>query len=140
MSAARGHWLFKTEPSVYGWDDLARERGTTWDGVKNPLALSHLRATRRGDQVLVYHTGSVKAAVGIARIAGAPAPDPRDPRLVVVALEPETPLARPVTLAEMRREPALAGFDLLRLPRLSVVPVSPAQWQAIVGLARTPAR
>jgi len=131
-------WLFKTEPSVYSWTDLVRDRKTVWDGVKNALALRHLAAIEQGDDVLVYHTGDEKAAVGIARAASAPRPDPKekDARLVVVDLEAGEPLPRPVTLAEMRANPKLAGFDLLRLPRLSVMPVPAPVWTEIVRMAR----
>ncbi len=131
-------WLFKTEPSVYSWTDLVRDRKTVWDGVKNALALRHLAAIEQGDDVLVYHTGDEKAAIGIARAASAPRPDPKekDARLVVVDLEAGEPLPRPVTLAEMRANPKLAGFDLLRLPRLSVMPVPAPVWTEIVRMAR----
>src|SRR5437868_10628452 len=123
-----GHWLFKTEPSAYSWQQLERDGRTVWDGVKNALALKHLAAVAEGDEVLVYHTGDEKAAVGIARVVRGAYPDPkaRDAKLVVVDLSPQRALPSPVTLAAMRTNPELAGFDLLRLPRLSVVPVSAA--------------
>jgi predicted RNA-binding protein with PUA-like domain len=131
-------WLFKTEPSVYSWADLVRDRRTVWDGVKNALALRHLAAVAKGDEVLIYHTGDEKAAVGIAKAARGAYPDPKqkDARLLVVDLEPVKALARPVTLGEMRANRRLAGFDLLRLPRLSVMPVSAEHWAAIVEMAR----
>jgi predicted RNA-binding protein with PUA-like domain len=129
-------WLFKTEPSAYSFARLAAERRTVWDGVKNALALKHLAAVATGDEVLVYHTGDEKAAVGIARGARGAYPDPKDAKLVVVDLEAERALPRAVTLAEMRANKQLAGFDLLRLPRLSVVPVSAAQWTEILRMAR----
>src|SRR5207249_9816350 len=112
-----GRWLFKTEPSTYSWEDLVRDRRTAWDGVTNALALKNLRSSRKGDSVLVYHTGDEKAAVGLARIASDPYADPKagDPKLVVVDLVPEKPLVRPVRLADMKATRALAGFDLLRL-------------------------
>jgi len=133
-------WLFKTEPSTYSWADLERDRRTVWDGVKNALALKHLAAVATGDEVLVYHTGDEKAAVGIAKVVRGAYPDPKqkDTRLVVVDLQPVKVLARPVALAEMRANRALAGFDLLRLPRLSVMPVSAEQWAAIMEMARRP--
>jgi len=108
-----------------------------WDGVKNPLALKHLAAMKNGDEVLLYHSGAEKAAVGIARVVRAPYPDPKkdDPRLVVVDLEAVRPLPKPARLADMRRDPKLASFDLLRLPRLSVMPVPPAVWTEIVRMA-----
>ena len=131
-------WLFKTEPSTYSWADLARDGRTVWDGVKNALALKHLAAVATGDEVLIYHTGDEKAAVGIAKVMRGAYPDPKrkDARLVVVDLQPVKALARPVALGEMRANPKLAGFDLLRLPRLSVMPVSAEQWAAIMEMAR----
>ena len=131
-------WLFKTEPSAYSFDQLVRDGRTVWDGVKNALALKHLAAVETGDEALVYHTGEEKAAVGIARVARGAYPDPKqhDARLVVVDLEPLRALGRPVRLAEMRANPKLAGFDLLRLPRLSVMPVSAAQWAEILRMAK----
>jgi len=133
-------WLFKTEPSTYSWADLERDRRTVWDGVKNALALKHLAAVATGDEVLVYHTGDEKAAVGIAKVVRGAYPDPKqkDARLVVVDLQPVKALARPAALGEMRANRALAGFDLLRLPRLSVMPVSAEQWAAIMEMARHP--
>ena len=133
-------WLFKTEPSTYSWADLERDRRTVWDGVKNALALKHLAAVATGDQVLIYHTGDEKAAVGIAKVVRGAYPDPKqkDVRLDVVDLQPVKALARPVALGEMRANRELAGFDLLRLPRLSVMPVSAEQWAAIMEMARRP--
>ena len=133
-------WLFKTEPSTYSWAELARDRRTVWDGVKNALALKHLAAVATGDEVLIYHTGDERAAVGIAKVMRGAYPDPKrkDARLVVVDLQPVKALARPVALGEMRANPKLAGFDLLRLPRLSVMPVSAEQWAAIMEMARHP--
>jgi predicted RNA-binding protein with PUA-like domain len=132
-----GRWLFKTEPSAYSWQQLERDGRTTWDGVKNARALKHLAAVAEGDEVLVYHTGDEKAAVGIARVARGAYPDPkaREAKLVVVDLAPLRALPSPVTLAVMRTNPKLAGFDLLRLPRLSVMPVSAAYWTAILRMA-----
>jgi predicted RNA-binding protein with PUA-like domain len=132
-----GGWLFKTEPSAYSWQQLERDGRTVWDGVKNALALKHLAAVAEGDEVLVYHTGDEKAAIGIARAVRGAYPDPkaRDAKLVVVDLAPLRALPSPVTLAAMRTNPKLAGFDLLRLPRLSVIPVSPAYWTAILRMA-----
>jgi predicted RNA-binding protein with PUA-like domain len=131
-------WLFKTEPGAYSYARLETDRRTTWDGVKNALALRYLGAVAKGDEVLVYHTGDEKAAIGIARVTRGAYPDPKqkDAKLVVVDLEAERALPRPVTLAEMRANARLAGFDLLRLPRLSVMPVSAAQWTEILRMAR----
>lgn len=131
------HWLVKTEPSTYSFDDLVRQGRAVWDGVANVVALKNLRAMAPGDEVLVYHTGDVKAAVGLARVVSAPYPDPKagDPKLVVVDLEPVRPLARAVTLAEVKADPAFADFALVRQGRLSVMPVPPALWKRLLGLA-----
>jgi len=133
-------WLFKTEPSTYSWADLERDRRTVWDGIKNALALKHLAAVATGDELLIYHTGDEKAAVGIAKVVRGAYPDPKqkEVRLVVVDLQPVKVLARPVALSEMRANRELAGFDLLRLPRLSVMPVSAEQWAVIMEMARRP--
>lgn len=131
-------WLFKTEPAAYSWQQLVREGRTVWDGVRNALALRHLAGVAKGDKVLVYHTGDEKAAIGIADVTRGAYPDPKasDDRIVVVEIRPQRPLPRPVTLAEMRSSPRLEGFELLRLPRLSVMPVSAAHWAAILALAK----
>lgn len=129
-------WLLKTEPSTYAFADLVRDGRTTWDGVSNPVALGHLRAMKKGDEALVYHTGDEKAAVGIARVASDPYPDPKqkDPRLVVVDLEPVRALPRPVTLRAVKADPRFADFALVRISRLSVMPVTDAQWKALLAL------
>jgi predicted RNA-binding protein with PUA-like domain len=131
-------WLLKTEPTAYSWAELERDGRTVWDGVKNALALKHMAAVAEGDEALVYHTGDEKAAVGIAEVVRGAYPDPRqkDPRLVVVDLRPLRALEHPVRLADMRANRRLAGFDLLRLPRLSVMPVSAAYWTAIMEMAK----
>jgi predicted RNA-binding protein with PUA-like domain len=131
-------WLFKTEPGAYSYDQLERDRRTVWDGVKNALALKHLSGVAAGDEVLFYHTGDEKAVVGVARVVRGAYPDPKqkDPRLLVVEIESGTRLPAPVTLAAMRLNRKLAGFDLLRLPRLSVMPVTAAQWAEVVRMAR----
>jgi predicted RNA-binding protein with PUA-like domain len=131
-------WLFKTEPSAYSWAQLERDGHAVWDGVRNALALKHLRTVAKGDEVLVYHTGDEKAVVGVAEVVRGAYPDPKqkDPRLVVVDLRPRRVLARPVLLAEMRANKKLAGFDLLRLPRLSVMSVPAASWAAIMEMAK----
>jgi predicted RNA-binding protein with PUA-like domain len=129
-------WLLKTEPGDYSYDDLERDASTAWDGVRNALALKHMREVRKGDEALVYHTGRERAAVGVARVASDPYPDPEagDPRVVAFDLRPGRRLARPVTLAEIKQDPAFAGFDLVRLPRLSVMPVPPALWKRVLAL------
>ena len=130
-------WLFKTEPTAYSFQRLQKDRRTVWDGVKNHLALKNLREIKRGDEILIYHTGNEKAAVGIARAISASYPDPqnKDPKLLVVEIQVDKPLARPVTLAEMKANAKLKNFDLVRLPRLSIMPVSEEQWNIIEELA-----
>lgn len=136
-SAAMAYWLLKTEPDCYSWDDLARDRKTTWDGISNALALKHIRVMKKGDGVLIYHTGGERAAVGIAEISRAPYPDPKedDDRLAVVDLKPKKKLARPVALDEFKADKTFAGWDLLRIGRLSVVPVPQKMWNRVLELA-----
>jgi predicted RNA-binding protein with PUA-like domain len=131
-------WLFKTEPTAYSFQQLEKDKRTVWDGVKNSLALKHLAGVKRGDWILIYHTGDEKAAVGVARALSGAYPDPakKEPKLLVVEVEPVKALPRPITLAEMKANPRLAKFDLLRLPRLSVMPVSEEQWKAIEKMAK----
>jgi predicted RNA-binding protein with PUA-like domain len=131
-------WLLKTEPSSYGYADLEREGRTAWDGVTNPVALRNLRAMKVGDLAFVYHTGDEKAAVGTARVVRAAYADPKKgtDRLVVVDLEPTGRLKAPVTLAEMKAMAAFADSPLVRQGRLSVVPLTPAQWKAVLERGR----
>ena len=131
------YWLLKTEPETYSWDDLQRDRKATWDGVTNALALKHIRNMKKGDQVLVYHTGKERAAVGIAKVSSDPYPDPKadDARIVVVDLKPEAKLTKPVTLDTIKADPTFAGWELIRIGRLSVMPVPPAMWNRIEKLA-----
>lgn len=128
-------WLIKSEPGSYGWDDLVRDRRTDWDGVRNAAARLHLRRMRPGDEALFYHSGKERAAVGIARIAGPPAPDGADGQWAQVPVEPLRPLARPVSLAQIRADPRLKSMALLRQPRLSVGPVTDEEWSAVLDLA-----
>jgi predicted RNA-binding protein with PUA-like domain len=123
-------WLFKTEPNEYSYDQLEQDKKTVWNGVSNNLALKNLREVRLGDEVLIYHSGDEKAIVGIAEaITDAyPDPDETDEKVVVVNLKPKRRLSRPLTLAEIKAIEELSDFDLVRLPRLSVMPVSAAQW------------
>ena len=131
------HWILTTEPSEYGFSDLVRDRRTRWEGVSNPVALKHLRSMLEGDEALIYHTGNEKSLIGLARIASAPYPDPsgKDPRLVVVDVEARGPLPRHVTLAEIKADPAFKDLGLVRVPRLSVVPVERAQWIRLLSMA-----
>jgi predicted RNA-binding protein with PUA-like domain len=129
------YWLMKSEPGSYAWDDLVRDRGTEWDGVRNAAARLHLRAMRPGDEALLYHSGADKAAVGIMRIAREGAPDPKDGDWVSVRVEPVRALAAPVTLAAIKAEPRLAKLEMLRQSRLSVSPVRDEEWSAILEMA-----
>ena len=132
-----GRWIVKTEPSTYSWAQLEREGRTVWDGVKNAQALIHLRAMRTGDPVLIYHSGGDKALVGLARVARGPYPDPQldDPKLVVVDLAAERTLARPVPLAAIKASGRFAELSLVRHGRLSVMPVTAAEWKGLLSLA-----
>lgn len=133
-----GKWLVKTEPTAYSFARLAKDGRTRWDGVTNPLALKYLRSIRRGDPVLVYHTGNGRAVVGLARAASDPYPEPKakDPRLVVIDLEPDRPLARAVPLDEIKKNPKFRSFELLRISRLSIMPVPDALWDELMRMAR----
>jgi predicted RNA-binding protein with PUA-like domain len=130
-------WLFKQEPACYSFADLQRDGKTQWDGVSNALAKKHLRQVKRGDRVLFYHTGKEKAVVGEMRAAAdaRDAPTADDPTAVVVEVEAVRALPRPVPLAEIKADPVLAQWDLVRLPRLSVVPVTEAQWRRVQELS-----
>ena len=130
------YWLLKSEPDSYGWDDLVRDGGTEWDGVRNHAAARHLRAMAVGEDALFYHSGADKAAVGIVRIVRAARPDGTEGNWVSVRVEPRVPLARAVTLAAMKAEPALAAMAMLRQPRLSVSPVGDAEWATVRRMAR----
>jgi predicted RNA-binding protein with PUA-like domain len=130
-------WLLKTEPGTYSYDDLAKEKKTTWDGITNAAALKNIRAIKKGEAALIYHTGDERAVVGVAEIASNPRPDPKenDEKLVVVDIKAKKKLATPVTLDEIKKDKAFAGWDLLRIGRLSVVPVPEAMWKRIEQLA-----
>jgi predicted RNA-binding protein with PUA-like domain len=134
------NWLFKEEPSSYSFAQFAKDGGTVWAGVRNPLAQKHLRSVKKGDRVFYYHTGSEKAVVGVARAAGDAYVDPKDKtgKAHVVDMTPVRPLTRPVTLAEIKALKSFASFPLTRLPRLSVMPVSDTEWNGIEKLSRTP--
>ena len=130
------HWLMKSEPESYSWADLVRDGGTEWDGVRNNAARLHLKAMKIGDEAFFYHSMSDKAVVGIMRITRAAQPDPKNLDWVSVRVEPVRPLARPVTLAEIKAEPRLAKMELIRQSRLSVAPVRDEEWNVILELAR----
>ena len=130
-------FLVKEEPGNYSFDAFVKDGGTTWTGVKNPLAQKHLRSIRKGDLVFYYHTGDEKQIVGIAKAAGDAYPDPADStgKAHVVDLVPVKKLARPVTLAEIKADGRFDDFALTRVPRLSVMPVTDAQWRQIEKMA-----
>ena len=128
------HWLMKSEPSSYSWDDLVRDGGTEWDGVRNNAARLHLKAMKKGDEVFFYASMTDKAIVGIMRVTRGPAPDPRDADWVSVRVEPVRPIG-PVTLTAIKAEPRLAKMELIRQSRLSVAPVSDSEWDTILKMA-----
>jgi predicted RNA-binding protein with PUA-like domain len=132
------NWLVKEEPDHYGFEDLLRDKQTSWSGVKNPLAQKHLRSIRKGDRVLFYHTGRVKAVVGTARAVSDPYPDPADKggKLYAVDIAPGRRLKTPVPLAAFKADPFFASFPLVRMPRLSVMPVTDEQWERIEHLGK----
>ena len=132
------HWLMKSEPGTYSWDDLVKDKTTEWDGVRNPTARLHLRAMKKGDTAFFYHSGDERAVVGIMRIAGPQAPDGEDGAWAKVPVEPVRPLPRPVSLKEIKAEPALAKMELIRQSRLSVSPVREEEWAAVLELSRRP--
>lgn len=141
MAAARGSWLVKSEPSTYSWDQFAAEKGTFWSGVRNPMARNHLAAMKRGDAVLFYHTGDDKRVVGIASVTKEAYPDPTadDAKWLAVDLAPVKPLAEPVTLAAIKAEKSLAEIALVRMSRLSVMPLTKVAFEKILAMGKTKA-
>jgi predicted RNA-binding protein with PUA-like domain len=135
---SKSYWLMKSEPDVYGWDDLVAEGEGTWDGVRNHRAANNLRAMKVGDEAFFYHSNIGKEIVGIARISQGGLTDPSDPegKWAAVKLKPVKKLARPVTLKEMKADPALAEMELVKLSRLSVAVVTPEEWKYVLGLAK----
>jgi predicted RNA-binding protein with PUA-like domain len=131
------YWLVKTEPSTYSFDDLVKEKRTVWSGVKNAAAQLHMRAMKAGDQVLVYHTGGEKAVVGVAKVARAAYPDPTDAagKMSAVDLVPGRKLAAPVTLAAIKADAHFKEWGLVRIGRLSVVPTTRSQFDAVLALS-----
>jgi len=134
-----GLWLFKEEPTHYSYADLERDGGTKWEGVENNLARKHLRNVKKGDRVLYYQTGKQKAVVGEMTVTRGPTSDPqfKDLKAVAVWVKPVKRWKRPVSLAEIKQEPALADWDLVKNSRLSVMPVSPEHWRHLEKLAKT---
>jgi predicted RNA-binding protein with PUA-like domain len=132
------YWLLKTEPTVYSFADLEKDKKTVWDGVSNNLALKHIRSMHKGDLAFIYHTGDEKALAGIAEVVTDPYPDPKqkDSRLVVVEVKPREKLGRSVSLSEIKAQSQLKDFELVRLPRLSVMPVSESVWNHLLQMAK----
>jgi predicted RNA-binding protein with PUA-like domain len=130
------HWLMKSEPGTYSWDDLNRDGSTEWDGVRNPAARLHLKAMKIGDEAFFYHSGDERRVIGIMRISREAAPDPKDSNWVSVAVEPVRALPNPVTLKEIKGNPKLAKMELIRQSRLSVSPVRDDEWKVIVEMAK----
>jgi predicted RNA-binding protein with PUA-like domain len=123
-------YLLKTEPSEYSFQNLQHDQGTIWDGVTNPVALKNLRAMKPGDRLVIYHTGDEKSAVGTATVEAVQEKDPRNPG---VRIKVGTVIAKPKTLAEIKASSIFADSPLVRQGRLSVVPLSAAQWKFLVG-------
>jgi len=132
------YWLFKEEPDHYSYNDLERDGSTLWTGVANPVARKNLRNVRKGDHILYYHTGKEKAVVGEMVALEDAEPDPKggDTKAVAVRVTAKKRWERPVTLAEIKRDPQLASWELVRLPRLSVMPASKEQWQRVEEVSR----
>jgi predicted RNA-binding protein with PUA-like domain len=132
------NWLFKEEPTHYSYDELARDGRTSWTGVRNPLAQKHLRAVHKGDRIFFYHTGDEKAVVGVMKAAANAAPDPADSagKLYGVEVMPVRKLKRPVRLSEIKADASFADFALVRMSRLSVMPVTDEQWERIEAMEK----
>ncbi len=139
-SRPREHWLVKSEPFKYSWDDLVRDGSTNWDGVRNALARIHLQAMRRDDRVLYYHSNVGKEVVGIAKITKTAYPDPTsdDPRWLAVDLVPVKALKLPVTLAEIKADASLSDIALVKQSRLSVMPIPKQAFDRILTLGTAP--
>lgn len=137
MASEARYWLVKSEPDTYSFDDLVRDGGTVWDGVRNNTAALNLKAMKVGDQVLFYHSGAGPAAVGLAKVTKEAFPDPGDAsgRFVAVEIGPVGPLKRPVSLAEVKARPDLAEMKIVRQSRLSVSPVTAKEWATILTMA-----
>ena len=132
------YWLLKTEPTAYSYANLERDQKTVWDGVTNNLALKYLRSMRKGDLAFIYHTGDEKSLIGIAEVSSDPYPDPKkkDSKLAVVELKPKERLPRALPLSEIKAQSQLKNFELVRLPRLSVMPVSDSVWKLLLEFAK----
>lgn len=131
-------WLIKSDPDDYSFDNLLKDTTTSWDGVSNNQAQIYLRSMKKGDQVLVYHTGKEKAIVGIGEVVGDPRPDPKqnNPRFQMVELRGKRKLGHAVFLSAIKSDRRFVDFALVKNSRLSVMPVSPSQWEAILDLGK----
>ena len=132
------YWLFKTDPDTYSWQDLIKKKGDVWNGVANPLALKHLRSVKPKDQIFIYHTGDEKAVIGIAEAVSESYPDPdeNNSKLVVVDVKSIEALKTPVLLSVIKSNPKLKSWELVRMSRLSVMPVTKEQWNEVLRLAK----
>jgi predicted RNA-binding protein with PUA-like domain len=130
------HWILKTDAALYPFEQLEREKRAVWDGVSNAVALKHIRGMTPGDPLLIYHSGEGKELVGLARVTSAPYQDPKkdDPRLVVVDIEVGRRLPKTVPLAAIKADPSFADLPLVRMPRLSVIPVPEEQWKKLLAM------
>lgn len=129
------YWILRSEPETYGWDDLVRDKGTEWDGVRNYTARNFLKDMQPGDEALFYHSGKQKAAVGVMEITRAWKPDGADGQWASVRVEPRDALAKPVSLADIKAEPKLKKLEMLRQSRLSVTPVRAEEWKVLLRMA-----
>ena len=131
------YWLIKSEPAAYGWDRLVKDGETLWDGVRNHRAANNLKAMKKGDKLFFYHSVTGKEIVGIAQVSEAGLSDPKDAAWAAVKVKPVRALERPVTLAEIKADKALAEIELVRLSRLSVAEIRPAEWARVLELAKS---
>jgi len=134
------YWLMKSEPSVYSWDDLNRDKKATWDGVRNFQARNNLKDMKKGDLVFIYHSNEGKEIVGIAKITKEGYPDPKDKDWVVVDIAPEKKLKSPITLAQVKADKRLANMALVKAMRLSVQPVKKEEWDLVIALSEGKAK
>jgi predicted RNA-binding protein with PUA-like domain len=132
------YWLLKTEPESFSWDDLARDKKAVWDGVRNFQARKNIKDMKKGDIAFIYHTGDQKAIIGISTVTKEAYPEPKDPEWVAVDLAPDKPLKNPVSLARIRQDKALQKMVLVRAARLSVQPVTKAEFDRVVELSQKP--
>lgn len=131
------YWLIKSEPAAYSWDDLVKEGETLWDGIRNHRAANNLRTMAKGDKTFFYHSVTGKEIVGVAEVTEPGLADPKDANWAAVKVKPVRPLERPVPLAEIKADPKLEGIELVRLSRLSVAEITPAEWKRVLELAKS---